>query len=133
MLDVAAAAVAILAGGLMGKQGSVLANSQEQVDAAEMLRERLHARLAHASYAETALTRLEDDPENPRRQAALEDALDEVVRDDPDFRRDIERQVALLSQDAPGSVSIRGQSISIGPVKGTVWGGRLPGDADEVF
>ncbi|HEX6674585.1 MAG TPA: hypothetical protein VF486_06125 [Actinomycetes bacterium] len=47
--------------------------------------ERVKAKLAGESFAGRALERLEQEPENARRQGAFEDALAEVVDRDPSF------------------------------------------------
>lgn len=49
------------------------------------LYERVKAKVAGDGYAGQALERLEQEPENPRRQGAFEDALAEVVHGDPSF------------------------------------------------
>jgi hypothetical protein len=49
------------------------------------LYERVKAKVTGDSYARQALERLEQEPENPRRQGAFEDALAEVVHGDPSF------------------------------------------------
>jgi hypothetical protein len=49
------------------------------------LYERVKAKVTGDSFAGQALERLEQEPENPRRQLAFEDALAEVVQGDPSF------------------------------------------------
>jgi hypothetical protein len=49
------------------------------------LYERVKAKVTGESFAGQALERLEEEPENTRRQGAFEDALAEVVRGDPSF------------------------------------------------
>src|SRR6266545_7344884 len=47
--------------------------------------DRVRAKVIGESFAGQALERLEQEPENPRRQGAFEDALAEVVDQDPSF------------------------------------------------
>ena len=49
------------------------------------LYERVRAKVTGGSFAGQALERLEQEPENPRRQGAFEDALAEVVHGDQSF------------------------------------------------
>jgi hypothetical protein len=49
------------------------------------LYEQVKAKVTGDSYAEQALARLEQEPENTRRQGAFEDALAEVADRDPSF------------------------------------------------
>jgi hypothetical protein len=55
------------------------------LDKLTALYERVKAKVTGESFAGHALERLEQAPENPRRQGAFEDALAEVVHGDPSF------------------------------------------------
>lgn len=50
-------------------------------------------RFADDPQADGALTRLADEPDNPRRQAAVEDHLDEQIQLDPAFAAELARLV----------------------------------------
>ena len=79
--------------------------------------DRVRAKVTGDSYAEQALERLEQEPENVRRQGAFEDALMEVMDRDPSFSAALAglledaRQAAgptLTRIEHSGATSIRG-------------------------
>jgi hypothetical protein len=131
-MELAAILVRLLVADLTGRLDATV--GQEQVDD---LRERidvLAGRLRRSDYASETLQRLRSDPENPLRQAALEDVLAEHLTADPELAELAAHSVEEFGQMTPGSVSIRGQDITVrGDIHGVVWGGRLPGDADEEY
>jgi hypothetical protein len=133
MVDVAAAAASILASWFAQESGRAAGEPGERDRQVLELRNYLRERLVRSSYAAAALERLTEDPANPRRQAALADGLEEAMGDDEVFRREIQARVDKLVGPDSGSVRIRGQDIAVGDIEGSVWGGRLPGDADEEY
>jgi hypothetical protein len=81
------------------------------------LYDQVRAKVTGDNYAEQALERLEQEPENPRRQGAFEDALAEVVDRDPSFAavlagllEDVRRAAGptLTRIEASGATSIHG-------------------------
>lgn len=81
------------------------------------LYDRVKAKVTGDSYAEQALERLEQEPENAQRQGAFEDALAEVAQGDPSFSaalagllEDARRAAGptLTRIEASGATSIHG-------------------------
>ena len=71
----------------------------------EALTERLRAiwnavktRFADDSQADGALARLAEEPDNPRRQAAVEDHLDEQIQRDPAFGAQLAQLVGQVER-----------------------------------
>jgi hypothetical protein len=98
--------------GLLARYGRHLAGiAGEALDEAtkgglEKLWKAVQARLHRDPGAAAALERVGAEPDNPRRQAALEDYLDEVMAADSSFKSELSR---LVSDLAPTSRSINAQ------------------------
>jgi hypothetical protein len=107
----------------------------------ERLYEAIKARLAPGSYADGALQRLEEQPDNERRKAALQDGLTELIEADPAFGKELleliraaeaagGREVVQIMDAGAisigGDVKMRGTNVAGRDM--TVQGAPRPGD-----
>jgi hypothetical protein len=97
-ISLATSAVALLipfiiqmGGRVAEHMGDALARSGQTV--VERLYQRVRARVTGEPYAEQALQRLEQQPDNDRRRRAFEDALADLLQAEPSFAEDIQRLV----------------------------------------
>ena len=102
-------------------------------------------KFADDSQADGALTRLAEEPDNPRRQAAVEDHLDEQIKRDPAFGTQLAQLVGQVERTTMiseavirdsgavamgGDVTISagghaaGRDVTIGDTKNSGGGGR---------
>jgi hypothetical protein len=132
-MELPAIVVQLLVASFTGRLEAVA--EEEQLGVLSDRLEVLIGRLRESPYASETLERLSKDPENPLRQAALEDVLRERLTADPEFADLAAELPALAHRElTPGSVKIRGQDITVrGGIQGSVWSGRLPGDSDEEY
>jgi hypothetical protein len=70
------------------------------------LYEAVKRRVARDSFAQSALERLEQQPENERRRGALEDAVAEVAEADPAFRHELARVLEEVQAAAGDRIEI---------------------------
>ncbi|WP_202875646.1 hypothetical protein [Kribbella speibonae] len=95
---------------LLGVAGAVVDDG-----VAERLRalwERVRARFAGDQQADGALARLAEQPDNERRQAAVEDHLDEFMRADPEFVAALTDLLAQLAPQLQGTVEVNDAGIA---------------------
>jgi hypothetical protein len=83
--------LAQMGGRVAEHMGDALARSGPTM--VEQLYQRVRARVTGEPYAEQALQRLEQQPDNDRRQRAFEDALADLLQAEPAFAEDIRRLV----------------------------------------
>lgn len=100
-------------------------------DGVRRLWDAVAARFGGDPVAEGALDRLREQPENTRRQGAVEDHLEELVRSDPEFARTLAELVRALGEEsaAEGSTHVHGSgAVAAGQgrvsISGTYAGGR---------
>ncbi|HEX8067033.1 MAG TPA: hypothetical protein VF520_10945 [Thermoleophilaceae bacterium] len=85
-------------------------------------------KLTGHDHGKAVLARVEEEPANERRQAALADVLDEVGRDDQQFAAELERQVDEATASLAGRIEISDSgAVAIGgsvTQRGTYVAGR---------
>lgn len=111
MEPVATAAVGLLVGYLGRLGGKVAEQAASELDEALLSRlrklyELIKARVAGDGYAAGALERVEAEPENERRQGALEDALDELVHGDREFAVQLAALIDEVEAAGGGAVQV---------------------------
>ncbi len=98
---ISVAAVAMIAP-YLAKAGEAAASKAGEAvwQAAESLYHKIHAKFSHEHdiYAEQTLQRLEDQPTNEERQAALADVLTDKLQADPSFAQELQQAVQGAAQ-----------------------------------
>jgi len=127
--------------GLLARYGRHLAGiAGEALDAAtkgglEKLWAAVQARLHRDPGAAAALDRVGAEPDNPRRQAALEDYLEEVMAADSHFKSELSRLVSDLAANG-GSIDAQVRASNSGAVAVggnlTISGGRFAAGRDVI-
>jgi hypothetical protein len=108
---IATAAVSLIAG-FLGRVGDQAADQaadelgQAAVGKLRRLYEVVKRRVAPDSFAQGALERLEQQPENGRRQGALEDAIAEMAEADQAFRDELSRLLEEVQAAAGDRIQI---------------------------
>ena len=101
----------------LAKAGQPLADKAGQavVDAANSLFGAIKKKFKGNSYAEQALTRLEEKPESKDRQASVKDVLLEQMEKDDVFATEVRRFVeAAQKADKSGVIAWGARSVAIG-------------------
>ncbi|WP_329477747.1 hypothetical protein OG555_36970 [Kribbella sp. NBC_01484] len=94
---------------LLGIVGDVV--DEGVAERLKALWERVRSRFAGDQQAEGALQRLAEQPDNERRQAAVEDHLDEFMRADPEFMAALTELVAKLAPQREGAVEVNDAGV----------------------
>lgn len=101
MIDIAAAVVALLAP-YLAKAGESMASKlgEKAVEATEALLQIIRDKFAKDkdTYAEQTLQRVEKEPEDKARQAALRGVLEEKIQADPAFAQKLTQLVSKTTQ-----------------------------------
>jgi hypothetical protein len=116
MEPVAAAGISMLTT-LLVKAGQPLADKAGQAvaDAADSLFGAIKKKFKGDSYAEQALSRLEEKPESKDRQASVKDVLMEQMEKDNAFAAEVRRLIEVIQKaDKNGVISRGARSLAIG-------------------
>lgn len=96
----------------------------------EALWKRVANRFRRDDGATAALERLQADPDNPRRAAAVEDYLADELAADPSFADELARVTRTISS---GSIVVKGSGATAIGGDVTISGGRIAGGRDVVI
>jgi hypothetical protein len=128
-ITLAGAAVGLLVPYLQKLAGKVADQATEQLSEAALpavkrVYQAVKARLHPGSYAGNQLAGVEEKPDSPTRQQALQGALAEVLVEDEGFAAELERLVAVARKAA-------GWQAQVGKVEGTAaFGGDVHQQAE---